>query len=212
MRMVMLAVMCVVVLGAVGGESKRVAIVGAGIGGSSLAHFLSEADDSLELHVFERRQVGGRMANVEERMDALVREGKEKGGEEGEKKVVVELGGTIYHRVNSLVAALLKKTGLEGHHADDGLDTDTFGIWKGDSFGFQSVSLPALPWFEKALNIFQMVTRFVDLSFFKSSTKFKFKLKVKIKYQFFFYHNKNLQYFFILFHSVTFCFIHSSSS
>ena len=47
-------------------STLRVAIVGAGIGGCSAAHFLRQlSGDQLEVHVFEKASVGGRTDVIE---------------------------------------------------------------------------------------------------------------------------------------------------
>lgn len=50
--------------------------------------------------------------------------------------------------------------GLEPDPGDDSLDSDTFGIWNGDSFGFETSAIPSLPWLEQSLNTLSMLARY----------------------------------------------------
>ena len=69
-------------------------IIGAGIGGTSAAHFLRKKfGPSCSITIFEEKDVGGRLATVE-------MAGKE-----------YEVGGSIIHSANLLMTELLEETG-----------------------------------------------------------------------------------------------------
>lgn len=77
-------------------QPRRVAIIGAGIGGTSAAYFLRTRAADVEIHVFEKTdRVGGRIEAVQ--LDLSEGETKKK------KKKSVELGASIFHAQNRLV-------------------------------------------------------------------------------------------------------------
>ncbi|KAI6699920.1 hypothetical protein NL676_014244 [Syzygium grande] len=124
-----------------------VCIVGSGIGGSSVAHFLREysspsASASISVRVFERRGVvGGRMASV-----AV-------GGES------FEAGGAILHPKNYHALNYTRLIGLKirwpnATSAGDGREDDgDFGIWDGKSFVFKTWRVNSkLPFVDKIVS------------------------------------------------------------
>ena len=69
-------------------------IIGAGIGGTSAAHFLRQKfGTSCSISIFEEGNIGGRLATIK-------MAGKE-----------YEVGGSIIHSANTLMTDLLKETG-----------------------------------------------------------------------------------------------------
>ena len=70
------------------------AIIGAGIGGTSAAHFLRKKfGGSCSITIFEEKEVGGRLATIN-------MAGKE-----------YEVGGSIIHSANKLMTNFLEETG-----------------------------------------------------------------------------------------------------
>lgn len=100
------------------GGNVRVGIVGAGIAGSSAAHFVREALGSqAEIVVFERGQtVGGRIRQIEI------------GG------IMVETGASIAHSENRYFAGFVALLGLSPKQ----YGFRTVGIWNGRSFDFKT--------------------------------------------------------------------------
>lgn len=100
------------------GQSE-VCVVGSGMGGASVAHFLREyAREPLQISIFEERdRVGGRMAVVELEGDQF------------------EAGGSILHPKNLHAVRFAELLGLN-RTSDD--DDQSFGIWDGTQFVFQT--------------------------------------------------------------------------
>ena len=72
----------------------HLAIIGAGIGGTSAAHFLRKKfGTSCSITIFEEKEVGGRLATIK-------MAGKE-----------YEVGGSIIHSANKLMTDFLEETG-----------------------------------------------------------------------------------------------------
>ena len=68
----------------------KIAIIGASIGGSSLAYHLNQFDPDLNLTIFEKRaEVGGRIRSVE--MDGLV----------------IDYGASFFHSVNQKIISFI---------------------------------------------------------------------------------------------------------
>ncbi|XP_053320078.1 prenylcysteine oxidase 1-like [Spea bombifrons] len=98
---------------------NRIAIVGAGIGGSSAAYFLRQKfGKDVQIDVFEKGEVGGRLATLEI------------GGAE------YEAGGSILHPLNLHMKTFVKELGLSVRMRSDGLG----GIYNGEEFVFQESS------------------------------------------------------------------------
>ncbi|XP_030440521.1 farnesylcysteine lyase-like [Syzygium oleosum] len=126
-------------------SSLWVCIVGSGIGGSSVAHFLREYSSpsaSISIRVFERHGVvGGRMARVNVGGDSF------------------EAGGSILHPKNYHALNYTKLIGLKmrwpnATSASDGRDDDgDFGIWDGKSFVFKTWRVNSkLPFVDKIVS------------------------------------------------------------
>ncbi|KAK4786139.1 hypothetical protein SAY86_002828 [Trapa natans] len=151
-----------------------VCIVGAGIGGSSAAHFIrkySPPATEIQISVFERNPlVGGRMARVEI------------GGE------TFEAGGSILHPKNYHVLNYTELIGLKikwpnSSKAGDGDDDEgSFGIWDGKRFVFKTWSVKTrLPFVDKIVsfaNTLQLFFRYgwslIRMNNFTESTVNKF--------------------------------------
>ncbi|GAM26375.1 hypothetical protein SAMD00019534_095500, partial [Acytostelium subglobosum LB1] len=103
-------------------KSRRIAIVGGGVGGTSSAYFLHKLlGTDAEITLFEKESVGGRTRSVN------VCAGKS-----------AELGGSIIHPVNDHINNLVKELHLETVRVEDG---ETFAIWNGHDIVFQQSSL-----------------------------------------------------------------------
>ena len=100
---------------------KRIAIIGAGIAGSSAAYFVrQELGEEAQIVVFEQaEQIGGRVQEIQIA-------GKS-----------VELGASIFHSSNRYLASFVELLGL---HQQPTNAADTFGIWNGISFSLKSSS------------------------------------------------------------------------
>jgi len=100
------------------GRNPKIAVIGAGIGGTSAAFHLSESLPNAEISVFESGKVGGRLATVQI------------GGRE------YESGGSIIHPANRLMTDHLKQCGFEkaGSH-----EADAFSIVSGGKVVFQDI-------------------------------------------------------------------------
>lgn len=127
------------------GSSLSVCIVGSGIGGSSVAHFLREyasPSASISIRVFERHGVvGGRMARVNVGGDSF------------------EAGGSILHPKNYYALNYTRLIGLKirwpnASSASDGRDDDgDFGIWDGKGFVFKTWRVSTkLPFVDKIVS------------------------------------------------------------
>ncbi|XP_014225239.1 prenylcysteine oxidase-like isoform X1 [Trichogramma pretiosum] len=98
----------------------KIAIIGAGIGGSSAAHFLTKPFRNAEIHVFEKNVVGGRLS--------LVKFGNEE----------FEAGGAIIHPRNKYMQEFVKLLNLSARPpASVG---GRFGIWNGKELVFEESS------------------------------------------------------------------------
>ena len=105
--------------------TPRIAIIGAGLAGSSAAYFLREIfGDDLALVVFEQApQVGGR---AQRRAFA---------------GTSIEIGATLIHSSNAYLARFIEMLGLQRarpHNREDD-KSSTLGIWNGTAFAFQSL-------------------------------------------------------------------------
>ncbi|XP_069475013.1 prenylcysteine oxidase 1 [Ambystoma mexicanum] len=97
----------------------RIAIIGAGIGGTSAAYFVRQKfGDHVPIDVFERGDVGGRLATVEI-------EGKE-----------YEAGGAVIHPLNLHMKMFVEKLGLSARPPSSSL----LGIYNGKEFVFEESS------------------------------------------------------------------------
>ncbi|KAF1839761.1 Prenylcysteine oxidase [Decorospora gaudefroyi] len=107
--------------------AKRVAIIGAGAGGSStayhLARYAAEAGISTNITVFERNTyVGGRTTTVQAWNDPL--------------SPAMELGGAIFVEVNHIMMDAMQTFNLSaaGHDVLARLEMPDLGIWNGQEF------------------------------------------------------------------------------
>ncbi|XP_005988277.1 prenylcysteine oxidase 1 [Latimeria chalumnae] len=108
---------------------KKIAIVGAGIGGTSAAYFLRQHfGNGVQIDVFEKGEVGGRLATT-------TIYGRE-----------YETGGSIIHPLNLHMKRFVKDLGLK-HRRDVG---GQLGIYNGEEFVFEESS-----WF--IINIIKML-------------------------------------------------------
>jgi prenylcysteine oxidase/farnesylcysteine lyase len=105
-----------------GRGTKKVAIIGGGIGGAATSFFLQE--QGVEVTVFERsEEVGGRSASVPYP------------GSSREQKMM-EIGAGILYTGNKYLYNMSLQLGL--HHLAS--PPRSFGLWDGDSFAFRSGS------------------------------------------------------------------------
>lgn len=96
-------------------RAPRIAIVGGGIGGASVSHFLTELlNETLEIDLYEAKTIGGRLATVKVDRDE------------------VEAGGSIIHSKNMYMQRFVKLLGLEKSPPSN----EKYGIWNGDEFIF----------------------------------------------------------------------------
>lgn len=98
-------------------ELPRIAVIGAGIGGTSSAYYLRQLfGDQATIDIYEAEEVGGRLATVN------------LGGKE------IETGGNIIHPDNQYMVNFTELFGLERIFVNSG----SFGIYDGEQFQFQS--------------------------------------------------------------------------
>nr|XP_056716074.1 prenylcysteine oxidase 1 [Euleptes europaea] len=98
---------------------QRIAVIGAGIGGTSAAYFLRQKfGKDVQIDVFERGAVGGRLATI---------------NLEGED---YEAGGSVIHPLNLHMKHFVKELGLSVPKSQGGL----MGIYNGDEFVFEESS------------------------------------------------------------------------
>ncbi|XP_012271016.1 prenylcysteine oxidase [Orussus abietinus] len=95
----------------------KIAIVGAGIGGASASHFLTELFvKHLEIDIYEVDKIGGRLATI------------------AVGKNEYEAGGSIIHSRNRYMNDFLQLLGMERRPF---MENQRFGIWNGDAFVFE---------------------------------------------------------------------------
>ncbi|XP_030407802.1 prenylcysteine oxidase 1 [Gopherus evgoodei] len=98
---------------------SKIAVIGAGIGGTSAAYFLRQTfGKDVQIDVFEKGTVGGRLATINV-------EGKD-----------YEAGGSIIHPLNLHMKHFIKELGLSVPENRHGL----LGIYNGDEFVFEESS------------------------------------------------------------------------
>ncbi|XP_042328017.1 prenylcysteine oxidase 1 [Sceloporus undulatus] len=98
---------------------SRIGVIGAGIGGTSAAYFLRQKfGKDVAIDVFERGEVGGRLATVN-------MEGR-----------YYEAGGAVIHPLNLHMKHFVKELGLSVPQSRNGL----LGIYNGDEFVFEESS------------------------------------------------------------------------
>ncbi|XP_062995519.1 prenylcysteine oxidase 1 [Elgaria multicarinata webbii] len=97
----------------------RIGVIGAGIGGTSVAYFLRQKfGKDVRIDVFERGEVGGRLASIN-------LEGK-----------YYEAGGSVIHPLNLHMKHFVKELGLSAPLCQGGL----MGVYNGDEFVFEESS------------------------------------------------------------------------
>ncbi|XP_022191114.1 prenylcysteine oxidase-like [Nilaparvata lugens] len=107
------------------GKKPSIAIIGAGIGGTSCAYFLSELfEKDVYIDIFEADEVGGRLKSQ------LI------GG------IEVELGGAVLHPRNKYMRSFVKKFGLEYEVIAPG----RAGIYNGKEFIFLESGWNIIDW------------------------------------------------------------------
>ncbi len=96
----------------------KIAIIGAGVGGSSLAYYLSKNNNDFKITIFEKNKItGGRARDINFN-------GK-----------IIETGASFFHSANKNINELVEITGLR----KEILPRSTFGLWNGDKLLFQTV-------------------------------------------------------------------------
>uniref|UniRef100_UPI003704D4C5 Ancestral Prenylcysteine Oxidase 1 (PCYOX1) n=1 Tax=Mammalia TaxID=40674 RepID=UPI003704D4C5 len=97
----------------------KIAVIGAGIGGTSAAYYLRQKfGKDVQIDVFERGEVGGRLATLNV-------EGQE-----------YEAGGSVIHPLNLHMKRFVKELGLSVSQGAGGL----MGIYNGETFVFEESS------------------------------------------------------------------------
>ncbi|XP_037383466.1 prenylcysteine oxidase 1 [Talpa occidentalis] len=110
----------------------KIAIIGAGIGGTSAAYYLRQKfGKDVTIHLFERGEVGGRLATL----SVL--------GEE------YEAGGSVIHPLNLHMKRFVKDLGLSTLQSSGGL----MGVYNGETLVFQESS-----WF--IINIIKLIWQY----------------------------------------------------
>ncbi|XP_056427430.1 prenylcysteine oxidase 1-like [Hyla sarda] len=95
---------------------NRIAVVGAGIGGTSAAYFLRQKfGHHVQIDIFEKGEIGGRLSVIE-------MEGNH-----------YEAGGSVIHPLNLHMKSFVKELGLKTRLPNG----DLVGIYNGDEFVFQ---------------------------------------------------------------------------
>ncbi|XP_069812919.1 prenylcysteine oxidase 1-like [Dendropsophus ebraccatus] len=108
---------------------RKIAVVGAGIGGTSAAYFLRQKfGKDVQIDIFEKGEVGGRLSTIE-------MEGNH-----------YEAGGSIIHPLNLHMKTFVKELGLKPRLPTASL----VGIYNGDEFVFQESE-----WF--VINVMKMI-------------------------------------------------------
>ncbi|KAI3451645.1 hypothetical protein Pfo_008310 [Paulownia fortunei] len=159
---IIILVFCSILLSlhAIHAHSHTVCIVGSGIGGASVAHFLRQYSDPQtigEITIFERNGVvGGRMATVTIAGETF------------------EAGGSILHPKNYHVLNYTKYLNLQvknPKHADDSL---SLGIWDGHKFVYKTLNsnskLPIVQRIVSIANSIMMLLRYGVFSLFRMSS------------------------------------------
>lgn len=136
-------------------SNPTVCIIGSGIGGSSVAHFLrlysSSNSNPFSIRIFERNGVvGGRMAIV---------------NVSGE---IFEAGASILHPKNFYAVNYTKFLGLKNKDPPSSSTSSSFslGIWDGKKFPFKTLSFSTkLPFLDKIVSLANDLLMFVRYGF-----------------------------------------------
>ncbi|KAM9069742.1 prenylcysteine oxidase 1 isoform X1 [Sarcophilus harrisii] len=114
-----LLLLCGPVLGELRAPPEKLAVIGAGIGGTSASYYLRQKfGKDVKIHVFERGKVGGRLATV---------------NVEGQD---YEAGGSVIHPLNLHMKRFVKELDLSTVQSVDGL----MGIYNGEDLVFEESS------------------------------------------------------------------------
>lgn len=118
-------------------RKPKVVIVGGGIGGASLSHFLSERFADLEIILLEKSdEFGGRLSSIEVAKgysssnichNCTTNENSEK------NNVVIELGASFFIKENKNLINLARFYRVDWKSADDE-EKETMGLWDGEKF------------------------------------------------------------------------------
>lgn len=130
-------------------RKPKVVIVGAGIGGASLSHFLSERFSDIEIILLEKSdEFGGRLSSIEitkgHSSDNTTNDLPE------QNKTVIELGASFFIKENKNLINLARFYHVDWKSADDE-EKDTMGLWDGEKFlwetsKFEYLTLAKLLW------------------------------------------------------------------
>ena len=133
-------------------DPPTVCIIGSGISGSSVAHFLrlyssSSNSNPFSIHIFERNGVvGGRMATVNVSGQTF------------------EAGASILHPKNYYAVNYTQLLGLK--NKDPPSDSFSLGIWDGQKFVFKTLSFSSnIPFVDKIVSLANPLLMFVRYGF-----------------------------------------------
>ncbi|XP_059656315.1 farnesylcysteine lyase [Cornus florida] len=139
-------------------EPTNVCIIGSGIAGSSVAHFLRQYDDPSrigQIRIFERNGVvGGRMATVSVAGQTF------------------EAGASILHPKNYHALNFTKSLGLKIKKPSSSSSSLALGIWDGHKFTFKTLTSDSkLPFVQQIVSLTNSILMFVryGLSLFRMS-------------------------------------------
>ncbi|KAK4256821.1 hypothetical protein QN277_006497 [Acacia crassicarpa] len=133
--------------------APTVCIIGSGIGGSSVAHFLRKyspnSSPSIKIQMLERNGlVGGRMATVNVAGDTF------------------EAGASILHPKNFHALNYSKLLNLEFKEKDSSSGCSSLGIWDGKIFVFKTVKIGCdVPLFDKLVSLVNSLLLFIRYGF-----------------------------------------------
>ena len=137
-------------------DPPTVCIIGSGISGSSVAHFLrlyssSSNSNPFSIHIFERNGVvGGRMATVNVTGHTF------------------EAGASILHPMNYHAVNYTELLGLKNKNPPSSSTSDSFslGIWDGQRFVFKTLSFSSkIPFVDKIVSLANSLLMFLRYGF-----------------------------------------------
>ena len=107
----------------------KVAVIGSGAGGSSIAYFLSKLSPSTQITVFEKSEIiGGRAKDLELNLTICSPTACRA------EIFRVELGASIIAQSNKLLMDAAIEFGLEDNDRVSAVDLPSLGIWDGQKF------------------------------------------------------------------------------
>ncbi|GES94549.1 prenylcysteine lyase [Rhizophagus clarus] len=114
-------------------QAKKLAIIGAGAGGSSAAYWISNAFTNssvkIDTTVYEQAShIGGRTEIIKFERDGIT--------------IPIELGASLFVDVNYNIVENAKKFGLEFIQYGEEMENSRTGIWDGEDFVFEQSSNP----------------------------------------------------------------------